>query len=88
MAMAVAQAMPAQQMQVMAVQCPPDSGPGQQIVVNANGQQMSVVVPDREKPIGGSGGSLEPPGPQTAYAPPYRLYGVFLAPSYPLEPPG
>ena len=52
MAMAVAQAMPAQQMQMMAVQCPPDSGPGQQIVVNANGQQMSVVVPDGVEPGG------------------------------------
>ena len=42
-------------------------------------------VPPREQQIGGSGGSLEPPGPLleppepllSSYAPPYRLYGVF-----------
>ena len=38
------------QMQMMAIECPPDSGPGQQISVNANGLQLSVVVPEGVQP--------------------------------------
>jgi hypothetical protein len=41
------------------------------------------VVGCREQQMGGSGGSLEPPGPlsctplASSHAPPYRVYGVF-----------
>jgi hypothetical protein len=39
-----------------------------------------------EKQTRGSGGSLEPPW-ASSYALPYRVYGVFGVPAYPLEPP-
>ena len=39
-------------------------------------QGMCDWVRAREKDIGGSGGSLEPPCMASSYAPPYRLYGV------------
>jgi hypothetical protein len=45
-------------------------GPEDEVLTN------DQYVGSREQQIGGSGGSLEPPG-ASSYAPPYRLYGVF-----------
>ena len=54
---------------------------------------VSTAVLGREKQIGGSGGSLEPPGPLLDPPGPLltqllTVYGVFCVPSYSLEPPG
>jgi ectoine hydroxylase-related dioxygenase (phytanoyl-CoA dioxygenase family) len=40
-------------------------------------KQADDELAHREKQIGGSGGSLEPPGPSSSYALPHREYGVF-----------
>jgi hypothetical protein len=45
-------------------------------LLTMTGRGVIIAVRSGEQQIGGSGGSLEPPGASSC-APSYRLYGVF-----------